>query len=401
MSIPELIKLHRNKSGKAFGGILYGISKNETLKNNIASLTAFLDDSYTLESISLQQRFYHIWFDHYKIEECPYCSSPRMFSKKSKFSIDRYGIGPTNPVNYYATCMSDECQKKHNTKSSKEGLFKKHGVDNQWDIPGYRENLENNNTKKYGSKYYSGTEEFKEKTKKTFDLKYGGHPTKLEATQEKKRKTNLEIYGFSHSLDNPIIKEKSKRTNQLKYGGNSSMCSDVTKDKSKETNRKKWGNDWYVQSDDFKMKFKETMLSRYGVDQVMRYTPHFEKSIDTSYKKKIYVFPSGRIEKIQGYEGFAINDLLISGYKEEDIVISNSDIEEYTGKIWYNDSENKKRKYYPDIYIISENKIIEVKSYYTYDSAFSINMRKKNSCLALGLNFEFWIYDEKGNKMVK
>jgi hypothetical protein len=133
----------------------------------------------------------------------------------------------------------------------------------------------------------------------------------------------------------------------------------------------------------------------------MHYTPHFENSIDTSYKKKIYVFPSGRIEKIQGYEGFAINDLLISGYKEEDIVISNSDIEEYTGKIWYNDSENKKRKYYPDIYIISENKIIEVKSYYTYDSAFSINMRKKNSCLALGLNFEFWIYDEKGNKMVK
>jgi hypothetical protein len=398
MSLILSIESWKEKSGKAFGGILYGISKNLNYLKELNTLTDFLNSVYPV--VSLQQRFYHVWFDHYKIEECPYCSLPRMFSKKSKFSIDRYGIGPTNPVNYYATCMSAECQKKYNTESSKKGLFKKHGVDNQWDIPGYRENLENSNISKYGSKYYAGTEVFKEKVKKTFDLKYGGHPTKLESTQEKKRKTNTEKYGFSHSLDNPVVKEKSKRTNQLKYGGNSSMCSDVTKDKSKETNRKKWGNDWYVQSDDFKMKFKETMLSRYGVDQVMHYTPHFEKSLDTSYKKKIFVFPSGRIEKIQGYEGFGISDLLISGYMEEDIIISNSEIEEYTGKIWY-DYKNKIRKYYPDIYLISGHKIVEIKSKYTYETHIVVNKRKKNACLNLGLNFEFWIYDEKGNKMVK
>jgi len=133
----------------------------------------------------------------------------------------------------------------------------------------------------------------------------------------------------------------------------------------------------------------------------MHYTPHFEKSLNTSYKKKIFVFPSGRIEKIQGYEGFALNSLLNKGHKEEDIIVSNSEIELYTGKIWYNDSQNKKRKYYPDIYVKSENKIIEVKCEYTYDTAFSINIRKKNACLELGIHFEFWIYDEKGNKTVK
>lgn len=96
-----------------------------------------------------------------------------------------------------------------------------------------------------------------------------------------------------------------------------------------------------------------------------------------------------------------MNALLDKGYKEEDIVVSNAAIEKYTGKIWYNDSENKKRKYYPDIYIISKNKIVEVKSYYTYDTAFSINIRKKNACLSLGIHFEFWIYDDKGNKILK
>ena len=49
------------------------------------------------------------------------------------------------------------------------------------------------------------------------------------------------------------------------------------------------------------------------------------------------------------------------GYKENDIVISNKDIEKYTRQIWYNDPIDKKRKYYPDIYIVSENKIIEKK----------------------------------------
>lgn len=202
-------------------------------------------------------------------------------------------------------------------------------------------------------------------------------------------------------MNNPEIKEKSRITNNLKYGGDSSMCSEEIRKKSIETNKKKRGTDWYVQSDDFKKKFKETMFLRYGVEQVMHYTPSFEKSIDTSYKKKIYIFPSGRVEKIQGYEGFGINDLLNSGYSEDDIVISNQEIEKFTGKIWYNDSENKRRKYYPDIYIISENRIIEVKSKYTYDSAYSINMRKRKASLDLLINFEFWIYDKNGNVTIK
>lgn len=115
----------------------------------------------------------------------------------------------------------------------------------------------------------------------------------------------------------------------------------------------------------------------------------------------ISVFPSGRIEKIQGYEGFALNDLLDEGYKEDDIIVSNKEIESYTGTIWYLDSERKKRKYYPDIYLITENKIIEVKSEYTYKSAYSINIRKKQACINLGISFEFWVYDSKGEKTLK
>lgn len=399
MCILQKMESWRDKKGQAFGSYLFQISKNDAELQQIRSLTSFLDEFY--QSPSLQQRFYHIWFNFYDIERCPYCNDPRKFSKSNKFSIDRNGIGPTNSVNYYGTCMSVSCSKKYNLDKTNETLIKKYGTTNIMKIPGVLEKIKVTNNSKYGSDFFMGTEDFKNKVKKTFAGKYGGHPTKLKETQDRKKKTNLERYGHEHVLNNLEVKEKSRITNNSKYGGNSSMCSDVIKKKSTETNKRKRGTDWYVQSEDFKEKFKKTMISKYGVEQVMHYTPSFEKSMDTSYKKKLYVFPSGRIEKIQGYEGFAINDLLDSGYPEDDIVVSNKAIEKHTGNIWYMDSENKRRKYYPDIYIVSENRIIEVKSDYTYDSAYSINIRKRKSCLDLGIVFEFWIYDKKGNKSIK
>ena len=402
MELLQKIESFRGKSGQAFGSYLYKIKNDPQLSSELESLTKFLEKTYSKESISIQQRFYHVWFNFYEIETCLYCQSPKKFSKIPKFSIDRYGEKPTNSVNYYATCLSEECSKKHNLKKTQEAMLAKHGTTNSMEVPGAMEKLKQNNRKKYGVDFYTSTKEFKEKSKKTFDKKYGGHPTSLEKTKDKKRKTNLKRYGFENALLNSEVKEKSRITNNEKYGGNSSMCSPDVRLKSKETNRKKHGVDWYVQSDDFKKKFKETMLEKYGVEQVMHYTPSFEKSLDTSYKKKIFVFPSGRIEKIQGYEGFAITELLDSGYQENDIIVSNKEIEAHTGKIWYFDIyDQKNKKYYPDIYIKSENKIIEVKCDYTYNSGYSRNILKKNACLSLGLLFEFWVYDSKGNKSIR
>jgi len=358
MCILQKIEDWRSKTGKAFGTIMRDLPKNTEDVEQLKSLTSFLDLIYEPDKISIQQRFYHVWFGFYEIERCPYCDSPRMFAKKPKFSIDRYGIKPTNSVNYYGTCMSESCNKKYNKDKTDRAMMEKHGTTNPMEVPGALEKMKENNRKKYGVDFYTETEEFKNKTKETFNEKYGCHPTKLKKTQDKKKRTNKERYGFEHVLDNPEIKEKSRITNNLKYGGNSSMCSDEIKNKSKETNRRKRGTDWYVQSDDFKKKFKKTMLDKYGVEHAFHYTESFEKSLETSYKKKIFIFPSGRIEKIQGYEGFALKELLDSGYKEEDIVVSNKEIEKYTGRIWYLDKyESKIKKYYPDIYLISINTV--------------------------------------------
>jgi hypothetical protein len=61
----------------------------------------------------------------------------------------------------------------------------------------------------------------------------------------------------------------------------------------------------------------------------------------------------------------------------------------------------KQKVYFPDIYIPKQNLIIEVKSTYTYSKEYDKNIAKANATKNTGYNFEFWIYDGKGNKVVK
>lgn len=192
MEILKKIETWRGKSGQAFGAYLYKIKGDSQLSSELESLTTFLEKTYTKESISIQQRFYHVWFGFLDLEVCPFCGLPRMFSKIPKFSIDRYGEIPTNPVNYYKTCMEVVCRKKDNLEKTKNALIEKYGSTNPMGFPGVMEKIKETNREKYGEDFYMATEEFKQKTKKTFLEKYGMHPTKLEKTQDKKKATNLE-----------------------------------------------------------------------------------------------------------------------------------------------------------------------------------------------------------------
>jgi hypothetical protein len=107
------------------------------------------------------------------------------------------------------------------------------------------------------------------------------------------------------------------------------------------------------------------------------------------YRFKEFVFPSGRIVKVQGYEDKALI-LLIQKYSEDNIIVGRKEISAEIGKIYYM-NKNTQHIYFPDIYIKSENKIIEVKSSYTYEVHKDINELKKQACIDKGLFFEFLI----------
>jgi hypothetical protein len=129
-----------------------------------------------------------------------------------------------------------------------------------------------------------------------------------------------------------------------------------------------------------------TNNEKYGVDHVMQVEKFFNKQ--SNYKRYEYILPSKKIIKLQGYEKHAM-DILLNIYNENEISF-NIPIFNYI-------ENNRKHKYYPDIYIPVEKLIIEVKSDYTFYSQYEKNLLKKQSVLKEGYNFEFWILKQISN----
>lgn len=100
---------------------------------------------------------------------------------------------------------------------------------------------------------------------------------------------------------------------------------------------------------------------------------------DSGVQFKDYTFPSGKTVKIQGYEWMALDYMLSDKYKnsfinykitEDDILVGKQ-----IGYINYT-YKNGVHKYYPDFKIKNTNVYIEVKSTYTLDTKWEINMAK-------------------------
>jgi hypothetical protein len=112
---------------------------------------------------------------------------------------------------------------------------------------------------------------------------------------------------------------------------------------------------------------------------------------EQSYKSYT-ILHNGESIRVQGYERFVIPEFL-NNYKRSDLKIGleeNNPIEYFfNGSI---------RDYYPDLYIVSENRIIEVKSDYSLMLDYEKNIAKKDSCITKGFKFEFHIWDENEKK---
>ncbi len=102
---------------------------------------------------------------------------------------------------------------------------------------------------------------------------------------------------------------------------------------------------------------------------------------------------SGAVRKVQGYETFALSEL-VKIFPEEQIKTDRKDVP----RIQY--SVNGKKKYhFPDIFLPPENKIVEVKSTWTYKCKADNVLLKKQYAEKQGFIYEIWCYDSKGNRV--
>lgn len=131
---------------------------------------------------------------------------------------------------------------------------------------------------------------------------------------------------------------------------------------------------------------EQTNLERYGCANVMHNRKIFEKTIITGFSTKLYKFPSGKEVYVQGYETNAINYCL-KFFSEEDIQTKSLPV------IYYN-FEGRIRAYHPDIFILSENCIIEVKSIYTLCLEFDKNMAKFEAVKKSKYKFRLLVFEK-------
>ncbi len=230
-------------------------------------------------------------------------------------------------------------------------------------------------------------ESVKNKIKQTCIKKYGvTHPNKSSIFKDKIKNTKLQRYGN----ENYNNKEKMIQTCIKKYNVSNPNKLNHIKIKIKNSHLKKYGGMGFGSTQTM-LKIKNTTKNRYGSESAMQNDIIFIKNQKASHKFKKYIFPSGKIENVQGYEPFAIN-ILLKTYKEDDIIVNRKDIPKF--KYEYNGSIHK---YYPDIYIKSENLIIEIKSIWTVKLHPFIDELKKQTVINNGYNFKKMIFDNKGN----
>jgi hypothetical protein len=311
------------------------------------------------------------------------------------------------------------CIQQIKSNNFKQTNLQKYGTENPQQNKNIKEKTKQTNLERYGVENILQSKECQDKVKQTNLQRYGvEHPQQNFIIFEKTKQTNLQKYGVENPQQNKTIKKKTKQTNLQKYGTENPAQSKECRDKVKQTNLQRYGIEYPQQNSEIFEKTKQTNLHRYGVENVLqnkecreqikltnlkRYgvenpqqNPAIaEQTLKSSFNKKQYTMPSGKIVDYQGYENFAFDELInVEKIDEYDLITNRKDVPE----LWYLDKLGKKRRHYVDMYIKTQNRCIEVKSTWTNQAKNNV-FEKQKSAIELGYKYEIWIYDNKGNKL--
>lgn len=210
-----------------------------------------------------------------------------------------------------------------------------------------------------------------------------------EDVKEKIKKIMLDKYGYDHNMKDPKMIERVKKTNIKLYNYVYKFRDPEIIQKGRDTCKEKYGVEFPLQNKEINQKGFDTIFKKYGVNAPMQHPEFLEKQLKSRFKRKEFIFPkTGRIVHVLGYEHLALAKLLEMGIEENDIVVNMLKIPKIKYKRFENDHD---AVYFPDIYIKSLNKIIEVKSDYIYKIDQENNDRKWIETAKL-YDFEVFMY---------
>ena len=206
----------------------------------------------------------------------------------------------------------------------------------------------------------------------------------LLVTKQDEYKSNKDLLNYVCSCGN----QSKISLGDLKRERKCIFCKD---ERYKKTIIEKYGVPYMFQNEQIKEKIKETNIKKYGVEYPNQNPDIFKKGLQSSFKRKEYIDPFGRKYNILGYEDYVL-DILFNNEKIEHLYAGD---DENIPIFQYLNNNNKIHYYYPDIFIPSQNRIIEVKSDYTFEKEKEINMLKGLEVSNYYL-FQIYIVSRKG-----
>lgn len=239
------------------------------------------------------------------------------------------------PIFYICMCGRQGCT---SLKS-----FKK-GVRCDWCTARKREHT---NMLLYGATNPFGSKEIQDQIRETYSKIFPGatHNSHIPQVIEKRKETNMTRYEVSCYLLLPEIKKLSDEALILATGTKYPLEKAEYREKGMKTTKERYGEFFYILTQSFKNHmikkygridfinspifqeemmtkygskfflhseaFKSIMIDRWGAEHAMQNDELFKKMLKSSFKRdKTFIFPSGKVVQMMGYECFALSDLL-------------------------------------------------------------------------------------------
>ena len=313
-----------------------------------------------------------------------------------------------------------------------------------------QEKTKKTNKLKYGSEYYTQTDEYLVKTSETNIIKYGHEfSTQSEDIKNKIKKTNLKKHGFESIFSSDEVKDKIKATKKLKYNNetfnNPTKISDSLSlkyqdkneleeflSKQKKTNLSRYGNEYANKTPKIKEKNKlnteKSIILKYGVDNVFKLKNVQDKISLNNYTLFKSRYPDLIFNEYNiGYHNitcvkcgdFNINSsLLYTRYRDKNeictncnpigdsISISESAVFKYISEIYSGEIYKNRRDILEgkelDIYIPEHNIAIEYNGLYWHNELYkdkNYHLNKTQECEAKGIQLihifeDEWLYKQ-------
>ena len=227
--------------------------------------------------------------------------------------------------------------------------------------------------------------------------KFGAFCESCQDIHEKKQsiETNMQVRGVPYPSMDPLVIAKMKETNLKNWGTEIPQQLDELKQKTRDTCQKNWGVDAPMMSPIVQETARNNNLQKYKVRHPMQDPEIAERCSKNAYLSYDYEFPSGRKDRIQGYENFTLDELLLIGIHEDDIITKKTEVP----VAWWFDNEGKEHRYYIDAYVKSLKLAIETKSTWTMEKDKDEIFLKQEAIKKAGYRCEIWVFDGKGNKV--